>query len=185
MLKSWMSSETLRKWEGRGPGKLLFNGDTLRSGACSLLSSGPLVRADSGAMPKRSRGVQRRSFLHLCSRVSPHVPRLALQQRVDRIVEQPTQVLDIKGVKPLKAVEMLRETLQGDPQKQEVWRAKARVASILGSCPRSKASFRSGIKHWIQFIEATRGAENMNRHAFPPLLDDVLAWANTFACLGA
>lgn len=123
--------------------------------------------------------------LHLCSRVSPHVPRLALQERVDRIVEQPTQVLDIKGVKPLKAVEMLRETLQGDPQKQEEWRAKARVASILGSCPRSKASFRSGIKHWIQFIEATRGAENMNRYAFPPLLDDVLAWANTFACLGA
>ena len=120
-----------------------------------------------------------------CDTVMLCVPRLEVQERVDRLLEQPTQVLNVKGIKPSQAIQMLREDLRGDPQRQEAWRVKARAASILGSCPRSKASFRSGIRHWLQFVEATRGRENVDHMAFPPRIDDVLAWANMFACLGA
>jgi len=100
------------------------------------------------------------------------------------MLAQPTQVLDVKGVKPKKAIQLLRDSLLGDPQRQEAWLAGARIASVLGSCPRSIDSFRSGVRHWLQFVEATRGAENVERDAFPPRIDDVLAWANVFACFG-
>ena len=110
--------------------------------------------------------------------------RASVYARAEAIRDKPTQVLNIKGIKPLKALAMLREDLRGDASRQEAWLADARVAAIMGSCPRSKDCFRSGLKHWLGFIEIIRGAENMERHAFPPLLSDVLAWSNVFACLG-
>ena len=58
--------------------------------------------------------------------------------------EQPTQVLDIKMQKPLTALQTLREQLGDDPAKQAEWREQARIAAVMGSCPRSKASFKSG-----------------------------------------
>lgn len=111
-------------------------------------------------------------------------PRASVYARAEAIHDKPTQVLNIKGIKPLKALEMLREDLRGDASRQSAWLADARVAAIMGSCPRSKDSFRSGLKHWLKFVESTRGAEDMGRDAFPPLLSDVLAWSNVFACLG-
>jgi len=118
------------------------------------------------------------------SAVAAEGPSASVYARAEAIRDKPTQVLDIKSIKPTKALQMLREDLRGDPSRQEAWLADARVAAIMGSCPRSKACFRSGLKHWLGFIEATRGAEQMDRHAFPPLLSDVLAWSNVFACLG-
>ena len=119
---------------------------------------------------------------------SPHFLvqcRLSAHERLEMLVDKPTQVLDIKGIKPLRALQMLRENLRGDADRQELWLANARVASVMGSCPRSKANFRSGVRHWLEFVEITHGAARLEQFAFPPALGDVLAWANLFACLSA
>lgn len=57
---------------------------------------------------------------------------------------KPTQVLPVKGARPLQALQILAQRMQGDPAKQAQWREEARVAAVMGSCPRSKDSFRSG-----------------------------------------
>ena len=62
----------------------------------------------------------------------------------------------------------------------KAWRKKARTAAVMGSCPKSRASFVSGLRHWIKYIETVHPACNVDCVCFPPLLEDVLGWSNTF-----
>ena len=105
-------------------------------------------------------------------------------QQVAQLHDRPTQVLDITGVKPRQALALLRQQLQGTPARRIAWLGDARIAAVMGSCPRSRDSFTSGCRHWIEFIEITCGVENCERFAMPPHLDHVLAWPHTFQCLG-
>lgn len=98
--------------------------------------------------------------------------------------EKPTLVLEIEGKKPLTALNILHKELGGSPTKQARWRDEARVAAVMGSCPRSKDSHASGVKHWIRYIGIVYGQREQERHAFPPKLHDVLGWSNTFQCVG-
>lgn len=133
-------------------------------------------------------------------RPRPIKPRL---DSVAELHEKPTLTLNIKGVGPLKALQLLANKIQNVPSKMAQWRDEAAVAAIMGSCPRSKDSFRSGeqmlscscavwcalcvsagIGHWIRFVEVIHGVKSAESRAFPPQLRDVLAWSNTFQCLG-
>ena len=71
------------------------------------------------------------------------------------------------------------DTLASDKEKTE-WRHEARIAAILGSCPKTLQSTRSGLNHWIKFIKATYGAAEADSKILPPKLGDVIAWSNTF-----
>ena len=93
-----------------------------------------------------------------------------------------TTLLHIRNARPLDALELLARNLPKDPQRRKEWTAHARVAAVMGSCPRSLASFKSGLKHWLRYIEIVHGRDDMDSAAFPPSLDDVLAWSNTFRC---
>ena len=107
----------------------------------------------------------------------------AKRSRIGRALELehvPTTLLCIQNARPLVALEMLRECLPGDQAGLADWRRMARVAAVMGSCPRSKSSFKSGLRHWITYIEITHGADMADKVAFPPSLEDVLAWSNTF-----
>ena len=104
-------------------------------------------------------------------------PRL---EQVSELYNAQTLLLNITKARPRVALEMLERNLPCDAVAREQWRASARVAAVLGSCPRSVASFRSGMKHWIRFVEIIHGKENAEESAFPPRLGDVLAWSNTF-----
>ena len=117
-------------------------------------------------------------------RCSAPVEAPSVRQQVAQLHDRPTQVLDIEGVKPRQALALLKQQLQGSPTRRTAWLDDARVAAVVGSCPRSRASFNSGCRHWIEFIEITCGVENCDRFAMPPHLDHVLAWSNTFQCLG-
>ena len=81
------------------------------------------------------------------------------------------------GAPPLAALALLKANM---PTDRVAWRKKARVAAVLGSCPRSQSSYRAGVKHWVEFIKITHGVNAADSVAFPPRLEDVLAWSNTF-----
>ena len=104
------------------------------------------------------------------------------REEIEGLATAPTKVLQVDRVKPVRALELLREELGDDPAKRAKWRGEARVASIMGSCPASRARFKSGVRHWLEFIEVTYGRPMCDKQAFPPTLGDVLAWANVFAC---
>ncbi len=61
-----------------------------------------------------------------------------------RLTQAPTSVLNVSGVKPREALQMLKHNLPKDPMSLKEWRQGARVAAVMGSCPRSRGSFISG-----------------------------------------
>ena len=124
------------------------------------------------------------------------------------LTSRPTLLLNVRSATPLEALELLHRNLPRDEASLREWRHGARVAAVMGSCPRSKTSFKSGLfcfhaplgadwcacavpcisvtglRHWIRFIEITHGKRRADAVALPPDLLDVLAWSNTFRCLG-
>ena len=63
---------------------------------------------------------------------------------VQELHMRPTKVLDIKGVKPIQALDILAKTLREGKVSKEEWLLEAKAAAILGSCPRSMSSLQSG-----------------------------------------
>ena len=110
----------------------------------------------------------------------------------------PTLVLNVQRTRPLEALELLKKNLPCDEAGLAQWRHWARVAAVMGSCPRSIESFKSGtyqaccmraahgfpvcigLRHWIRYVEITHGEKQADEVAFPPNLGDVLGWSNTF-----
>ena len=107
---------------------------------------------------------------------------LAGVKRALELTDKPTSILDISGAKPLAALALLKAQLPTDAAGLREWRGKARVAAVMGSCPKSLGSFKSGLRHWTEYIVITHGSLAAERVAFPPRLEDVLAWSNTFRC---
>ena len=54
----------------------------------------------------------------------------------------------------------------------------------MGSCPRPADSHRAGVRHWTRYIRIVYGDDEAELRAFPPRLNDVLAWSKTLHCLG-
>jgi len=94
-----------------------------------------------------------------------------------------TKVLAVKGLGPKQALRELSQNLKSD-EDRSAWREKGRVAAILGSCPHSHASVKSGCKSWVQYVYTAYGEQATKEHAFPPKLCDLLGWSNTFRCAG-
>lgn len=129
---------------------------------------------------------------HICHRTK--------LQEIAELQNRPSTILDIKGKRPVVALQDLEETLGNCPHKRAKWREEARVAAIMGSCPRSKESLASGVhphcvdmrtyvsikvclsgvRHWIRYIKIIYGENDAERQAFPPRLHDILTWSNTF-----
>ena len=52
------------------------------------------------------------------------------------------------SVGPARRLQQLKACLQSQEDKR-LWRIAAKFEAIVGSCPRSVASVRSGIKHYV------------------------------------
>ena len=127
-------------------------------------------------------------------------PRLNEVQELEHVQ---TTLLHLRDVKPMGALQLLKDTLPCDEAGKAAWRSSARVAAVLGSCPRTLKSFMSGmcvcpcilacacfptrclvycsgLRHWVTFIDVTYGTRTAHEATFPPHLADVLAWSNTF-----
>ena len=71
----------------------------------------------------------------------------AATSRVQQILHSGSSaadVIDIEGAGPLAALDRIRKKVPSDPVERAKWREGARVAAVLGSCPRSHSSMRSG-----------------------------------------
>ena len=57
---------------------------------------------------------------------------------------RPTLLLNVRSARPPEALELLQRNLPRDEASLREWRHGARVAAVMGSCPRSMNSFKSG-----------------------------------------
>ena len=55
------------------------------------------------------------------------------------------------------------------------------MEALIGSCPRSIESFKSGVRAWLEFVDVALGGQS---NAFPPSRGGLLAWSKTFRCAG-
>ena len=127
------------------------------------------------------------------------VPCLQFFRSILQVGVAATNALDVKGIKPAGALRRLRSQLASSDDRV-AWRKKARVAAIMGSFPKSEASYKSGawqharpharkhlcmhckgVRHWMDYSAIVHGSEDAG---FPPQLADILGWSNTFQCLG-
>ena len=83
--------------------------------------------------------------------------------------------LVVSDVGPRGAVKRLRATVNNEDMSS--WCERARVDALLGSCPKSIESVKSGIRAWLEFVEIVLSGQ---RDAFPPSLGGLLAWSKTF-----
>ena len=97
------------------------------------------------------------------------------------LADAPPLLLDVTGKGPNDAIRLLKESLPCDMRERILWQRRARVAAVLGSCPKTRSSFRSGIRNWVNFIGALHRSYEC---AFPARLDDVLSWSHVFRCVG-
>ena len=80
----------------------------------------------------------------------------------------------------------------------EVLAWQARVAAVMGSCPLTRASFKSGrsqsiwvcpvaafacvgIRSWGAYAVAVHGSAELG---WPPQMSDIIGWSHTFRCVG-
>ena len=117
-------------------------------------------------------------------------PRLNEVQELEHVQ---TTLLHIRDVKPMGALQLLKDTLPCDEAGKAAWRSSARVAAVLGSCPRTLKSFMSGmcvcpcilacacfptrclvycsgLRHWVTFIDVTWHQDGTRGH-FPSAPD--------------
>ncbi len=112
------------------------------------------------------------------------------------LADAPTTLLDVRGAKPWEALCRLRDTLPANSVDRKAWASRARIAAIMGSCPKSLDSFKSGahlrqgattlmvqecvvtgLRHWIGFAKIFYGS---GEGGFPPTMDGLICWSHTF-----
>ena len=128
-------------------------------------------------------GMASRHVARVVKRSAP-APPIALpsnSQRLDMFAanaSQPVPVPDIAGDGPSAALKKLK---WGANQQvaREAWVRDARMAAILGSCPRSHKSALSGLRCYMKFCEKVL---HLGGREFPPSVESLLAWSALFRC---
>ncbi len=67
-----------------------------------------------------------------------------LTEQALALCEAPQLMVDVTGRGPNAALQHLRQTLPSDASSRLEWCRRAKIAAIVGSCPKSRDSFRSG-----------------------------------------
>ena len=98
-------------------------------------------------------------------------------KRVANAMQQ-SQALAVSnvGVGPRQALKRLKAALPDNSSKCE-WLQQARLNAILGGSAKSRASFVSGLRNYLEFASAVL---NVAGNELPPLLDHLLAWSILF-----
>lgn len=84
--------------------------------------------------------------------------------------------VDVSVFGPRRAVKLMMHKYS-DARDRETWALEARIQAIIGRCPGSLESAKSGLRAWIGFYRDFLGRKDS---AFPPLVEDLLAWSRLF-----
>jgi hypothetical protein len=95
-------------------------------------------------------------------------------------VLSPHSVVHLQGLAPKAALKMLADHLKDDCNKRK-WTEGARAAAVLGSCPRTMMSVKSGVRNYMGYCEVALGSREAG---FPPTIDVLLGWSHTHRCVG-
>ena len=134
--------------------------------------------------PSSGASVTRGGAKRPCRRVRPLCDSAAGNSLIDQAIalaDSPAVLLNVAGRGPGAALALLSTQLPSDAYSREAYRLQARRTAILGSCPKSRDSYKSGLRAFARFVELVLGSRDS---ALPPSLDLLLEWSHTFRCVG-
>ena len=100
-------------------------------------------------------------------------------ERAEELLSLPeSSNLAIAACGPRAAGRLLTSVLRSNGDRNE-WVSNARIQAIVGSCAKSHASAKSGMRFWRWFAVHILGYEG---DVLPPRLDGLLAWSRLFRC---
>ena len=85
------------------------------------------------------------------------------------------------GLAPSAALKLLEQQMQLVGTNKRKWLAEARVSAVLGSCPHTLRSLKSGLNNYFKYCEIVLGSRGAG---LPPTLDLILGWSHTHRCVG-
>ena len=97
---------------------------------------------------------------------------------MDVVAAAKSDVLCVKNKGPRAVIDELAKSFPND-RARECWIEEARLAAIVGSCARSKRETKCGMRCWIAFARSVLGLKGS---VWPPSVEGLLAWSNTFRC---
>ena len=97
---------------------------------------------------------------------------------MDVMASAKSDVLCVKNRGPRAVIDELAKSFPTD-HARECWIEEARLAAIIGSCARSKRETKCGMRCWIAFARTVLGLKGS---VWPPSVEGLLAWSNTFRC---
>ena len=106
----------------------------------------------------------------------------AVAERIDNAIavcaSRSCQSICVAG--PRNTLKRLRSEIDFDcVEQRRTWIEGARTQALLGSCPRSIASFKSGLRCYMNFASDVLG---MHGRELPPSVEGLLAWSGLFRC---
>ena len=115
-------------------------------------------------------------------KVVPSIRNAPIARQLAELLEiTPTSIVDVSTCGPRMAIKHLGADFPRSVSGRREWLARARIAAVLGSCPLSMESFRSGLRCYMRFSEKAFGCVS---DGFPPTIDGILAWSSFFRCVG-
>lgn len=78
------------------------------------------------------------------ARVSLYTCRPPLVPKITRLTSEPKVLLDVTNTRPTEALSLLRRAMPSTEAGRDAWIARACACAIMGNCPKSRESFKSG-----------------------------------------
>ena len=101
-----------------------------------------------------------------------------LENVVQRITMQPAPLQLDRDAGPRAVQEQMANRFLCN-REREAWIENARIAALLGACPKSLNSFRSGVRCYLNFAETVL---KVRGSVLPPTLAALLSWSQMFRC---
>ena len=197
----WMDAETLSPAELAFVGTLRCRKDRSRSRCAGYNSMRGGAKSPTCAACARPRARVSSESAHLKEAQPPPVACRTVSTVVKQVADgdlsglqaKPAAVDESGGRGPRAALKELQQVMPRENDRK-LWVEQARVEAVLGSCPRSLKSLRSGLSAYIAFVGKTAGRRAVRkslvwaadvcapgkRQYFPPVLELLLAWSRLF-----
>ena len=128
----------------------------------------------------RDKPVKWRAVTNVAPEHAPPTASLRANDPEELLALPQSSDLDIAECGPRAAGKMLKRLLEGGYDRAD-WVDNARIQAIVGSCPKSHESAKSGMRFWAWFAVHVLGCYG---DILPPDLDGLLAWSRLFRCHG-
>ena len=102
-------------------------------------------------------------------------------RQIEELAGQVKPLTSVRGLKPNQVMDKMEDELKDcTPAELAKWRQRGAPEMVLGSRPKTLGEWRTGVKSWVRYVRIAYNGIDVDTHAWPPQLMDVVGWGRTF-----